>query len=335
MKKRIVGIMLCLILLLSGCGCVADVDIGQSLAEHFKNFDTDFFLWTNDATAEFEKLFEQYPERQIYLGQVTSVPKLFGTKIKIEYMNQDVSESDIDIAESESDITELLDNQMVKGVTRGFILLKNQKGSDPDIVACRDTIKKENYLHIMGMSAMECTFVTNDFTQDTMMEYTVEYMEDRDIILAGRRLVEEKVKVLADSLWLQGTGQRTVVKAIHDYIIKNTAYDSDGSTDFIDHTPYGVFAKGISVCDGYTYAAKLLLDAAGIENYTVDGKASDEDHTWNIVKIGDTFYHMDVTWDDPLNDLGRDMLIYDYFLINDEKIKEDHSWEYTSVPECK
>ena len=46
---------------------------------------------------------------------------------------------------------------------------------------------------------------------------------------------------------------------------------------------------------------------------------------WNMVKVDGKWYHMDVTWDDPLTSDGRPMLRYDYFLISEAKIREDHT----------
>ena len=42
------------------------------------------------------------------------------------------------------------------------------------------------------------------------------------------------------------------------------------------------------------------MDMLGIENGTVSGEAGDEQHIWNTVKLDDQWYHVDVTWDDPI-----------------------------------
>ncbi|MFI3250068.1 MAG: transglutaminase domain-containing protein, partial [Eubacteriales bacterium] len=119
------------------------------------------------------------------------------------------------------------------------------------------------------------------------------------------------------------------VKAIHDTIINNTTYEYTGSRS---HTAAAVFVDGKAVCDGYAKAFNLLSYMAGISSMRITGYAG-EDHAWNLVNVMGTWYHIDVTWDDPIS--TRPVLRYDYFLISDSKISADHSWtKYSEIPSC-
>ena len=60
----------------------------------------------------------------------------------------------------------------------------------------------------------------------------------------------------------------------------------------------------------------LYLNILGIKNY----KISTEDHIWNALYLDDNWYHLDLTWDDPITNDNREILIYDFFLINDENL---------------
>lgn len=126
---------------------------------------------------------------------------------------------------------------------------------------------------------------------------------------------------------------------MHDYIITKTKYDvaeedslekGNGGIHFRSHYPESVLFNGTGVCDGYAAAMYLLLDAAGIENYVVYGKAKGQKegfgHAWNLVKIGGKFYYLDVTWDDPVPDQG-DKVFYDYFNVSAEELRKDHEWD--------
>lgn len=58
------------------------------------------------------------------------------------------------------------------------------------------------------------------------------------------------------------------------------------------------------VCEGYARAMKVLCDKANIPCVLVDGNASADSneggaHMWNYVQIGDTWYGVDTTWNDP------------------------------------
>lgn len=111
------------------------------------------------------------------------------------------------------------------------------------------------------------------------------------------------------------------IKAIHDYIINNTEYDTLKTknikdTTYHSNTAYGVLIEGYGICSGYSDAMKLFLDKLNIINY----KISNDQHIWNLVYLDGTWLHLDLTWDDPVNDknITRD----NYFLISTKTLKE-------------
>lgn len=114
------------------------------------------------------------------------------------------------------------------------------------------------------------------------------------------------------------------VKALHDYLVLHLKYDE--TLQMVSHSPEGVMKNQTAVCDGYARTMRLLLLLSGIECEIVSGTAKGEDHAWNLVHLEDGWYHVDVTWDDPLPDEeGR--VLYTYFLRNDAYMAQDHVWE--------
>ncbi|MDO4862763.1 MAG: leucine-rich repeat protein [Ruminococcus sp.] len=101
------------------------------------------------------------------------------------------------------------------------------------------------------------------------------------------------------------------VKALHDWVCNNTVYDSSDENDLANHVDSAVFFDGVAVCEGYAKAYNLLLHEAGIESCYVYNSS----HAWNMVKLGDDWYHSDTTWDDG------DKVSYDWFLCTDAELK--------------
>ena len=68
------------------------------------------------------------------------------------------------------------------------------------------------------------------------------------------------------------------------------------------------------------------MNLLGVECYYVSSELMN--HGWNIIKINGEYYHVDVTWDDPVLD-NFGMVNHDYFLLSDNKIqeKEHFNWE--------
>ena len=85
--------------------------------------------------------------------------------------------------------------------------------------------------------------------------------------------------------------------AIHDYLVENVSYVDTGDSSY---NAYSALINGIAVCSGYTECFKTFMDMLGIENGTVSGEAGNEQHIWNTVMLDGQWYHVDVTWDDPI-----------------------------------
>lgn len=131
-------------------------------------------------------------------------------------------------------------------------------------------------------------------------------------------------------------------KVLHDYIIEHSRYDYQNLVNNTlppdSYTAYGVLLKGSGVCQGYAEAMNILARKAGLETIMISGSAynngSLESHAWNLIKINGGYYHLDVTWDDPVDEDGTDHLLYTYFNLNDKEMQKDHSWQGNLYPNC-
>ena len=125
---------------------------------------------------------------------------------------------------------------------------------------------------------------------------------------------------------------------LHDYIVLNTKYDLSGEIeDYNDGiSAYDILVMGNGVCQGYAQAYGYLLDRIGIESMMVTSEIMA--HAWNLVKIDGEWYHVDVTWDDPVPDaVGR--VNHSYFMLSDSAIlcesdtraTAHHDWDSEGV----
>ena len=165
-----------------------------------------------------------------------------------------------------------------------------------------------NYVHpYNGFNHIETEF---DNTGKVEIIIHKSYSED-EIIAIEQKLDEIQNKVLTEN-----TTTEQKIKLIHDYIINNTKYDvqkteNTNSTLYKSEIAYGPLLQGYGICSGYTDAMQLILERLEIENF----KVASANHVWNAVKIDDTWKHLDLTWDDPILDIGLDWIIHDFYLI--------------------
>lgn len=159
------------------------------------------------------------------------------------------------------------------------------------------------------------------------------YLEGKTPYLdeTNQAVLDTAVKI-HDELITSDMSDYEKVKAYHDYIINTTTYSETGERA---HSITGALLDGACVCEGYTEALDLLCYLSGIECIGVSGTGETDSafgpHAWNKVRLGDKWYNVDVTWDDPVS--SRDILRYDYFLISDDKMAQDHEWYlYPHIP---
>ncbi len=104
---------------------------------------------------------------------------------------------------------------------------------------------------------------------------------------------------LADMLsWVPfGASDLEKVKAVHDWLCWNVTYDDaaveSGNHTWYDHNAYGALVKRVCVCDGYSEAFACAMKRLGIPCTVV----SAHNHSWNRVRVGGSWYHLDATWD--------------------------------------
>lgn len=112
------------------------------------------------------------------------------------------------------------------------------------------------------------------------------------------------------------------LKYVHDWIVNNTVYRH--ADTYYETEADGPLVYGTAVCEGYSKAFMYFAQSLGYECVCAIGRAGGVDHMWNMVKLGGQWYNVDVTWDDPVMSDGSNKLRYNYFLISDSKIQQDH-----------
>lgn len=169
-----------------------------------------------------------------------------------------------------------------------------------------------------------CTLVSSVFGTSCSIEYCIERDEYVQLKAELDKACNEAIAAVTnpEDKWLTEL-------EIHDYIIDNCRYLMK-KNDYLCSSAYGALVTKEAACEGYSKAAKLLLDRAGVESALLSGTSTGADgsvgaHMWNAVKLNGEYYYLDCTWDDPVSDDGKDVKIYSYFNINNEVISRTHS----------
>ena len=169
--------------------------------------------------------------------------------------------------------------------------------------------------------------ITDSVVHDITIIFTV---EDADTSSKNAA-----VKEAIASLNITGTAAEKVEK-IHDYLVKTLSYAVDELAEetkigngYIDHNIRSQYKALVGdhyvVCEGYAKSFKLICDYYDIPCLLISGDADNgsgetEKHMWNLVYVENSWYTMDVTWDDPIGGSG---IYHTYFLVGQNTIDDD------------
>ena len=162
------------------------------------------------------------------------------------------------------------------------------------------------------------------------------YQQDLDILA-----VLEQISTLTD----QDLTDYERELALHDWMLDWAEYDPgalsnapQGEPMPDNDNPYGFLTGRKGICLGYASTFQLLMDLSGIECLTVEGNShgGTEDHAWNLVKLEEEWYAVDVTWDDPVASFTIPAsLAHMYFNVTSDFLRRnDHFWDPEGVPEA-
>ncbi|MDD4006927.1 MAG: transglutaminase domain-containing protein [Sphaerochaetaceae bacterium] len=109
-----------------------------------------------------------------------------------------------------------------------------------------------------------------------------------------------------------------LVRGVYEQLGRNTVYDES----YPDQSLYSVLVCGRGVCAGFAKAFACIMDFSGIPCITVTGTLEGQNHSWNMVRIGGKWYHIDVTSSASLSDSGD--AFYSFLCISDTQIAQTH-----------
>ncbi len=161
----------------------------------------------------------------------------------------------------------------------------------------------------------------------TVYQASVIYTDSAQMEAATTTAINQALAALN----LSGKSEFDKIKAIHDYVVERIDYTNDNT--YKCHSTYAAIVEGKAVCQGYASLFLRMCKQSGIParyitGYGITEEGKKEAHAWNIVKLGDYWYNVDTTWDDPI--MLR-ALYYDYFLKSDADFADhERSEEYTT-----
>lgn len=187
-----------------------------------------------------------------------------------------------------------------------------------------------NYMNYFVHPYNSFSNIRTVISESGQINITIHYLYTEEEI----KTINQKVNEIYAKVIKENMTDYDKIKTIHDYIIDNTKYDvernNDENSKYNSYKAYGPLIEGYATCSGYTDAMALFLEKIGIKNFKVATELMQEDisgHVWNAIYLDGKWLHLDLTWDDPVSDDGKDYLLHKYFLISSKELEEADSGE--------
>lgn len=262
-----------------------------------------------------------------YLSQLESDTLKGITKFQIPY-NMNQNEWRID---SEKELTEILKYTLENYKEK--ITIKFNKGSYT-INQMNEVIYK--VLDELMVTYPKVTYVSYKLTSygnkapKILLEFTYALPQIPTLKQYDKN-TDQKIEQLIKQLIQPGMKDYEREWVLGDYLIKNLIYAKQET--HLNHTMQGAITEGRAVCDGYAKSYMYLLNSIGIPTQFVTGVADNIPHAWNLVKLIDGYYHVDLTWADLEEDhIGN---FYNYFNETDTYMELTHIWEKGHFPKAE
>ncbi len=165
-----------------------------------------------------------------------------------------------------------------------------------------------NALASLIFSKMPLIFHVNTFSYGPVYSGTIGYITpqyhyDADTYASMLAEIDQGAEAMVSDL-KGNNALDDVQKAllVHDrlaYFCEYTLIEDTADPAFLtSHSIYGAMVIGDAVCQGYAAAYTYMLEKLDIPSYICVSTALN--HAWNIVYVNGNYYHVDVTYDDPI-----------------------------------
>ena len=177
------------------------------------------------------------------------------------------------------------------------------------------------------------SYINNEITGHRI-EFS--YSMDAPAIISANRMLEDALIGIVRQAGRMDVSYETV-KSVFEYFVENCAYDETN----MDQSMYSVMTGRSGVCASFARAFEFVMQCLGIPCTVVYGRLTGSEgilsttlgHEWNILKLGDSWYHVDVT--SALSISGVEEIDYRFLCTTTEDILKTHVIDNpVPIPEC-
>lgn len=166
---------------------------------------------------------------------------------------------------------------------------------------------------------IDYTWLYSKLDDNTVVKIILKYKYDIDIVEQYQEQIDKNIEPLLKDCENFTTDYEKALH-IYEWLVTNITYDKENTED--KQNIISALINKNTVCAGYTTAYNYILHKVNIPSTMVTGTHDKDNHAWNIIKINDKYYYVDVTGGDTYdNSIGE--VVYHYFMFDTQDAYSD------------
>lgn len=286
-------------------------------------FDTDYVGEPNADMAEVCKQIRKNPMCAYCVESLSyelyKVPAYYESKIHVEFAESAESIENIIMLNYSSKLSDLIYSALLSGDNRLAVMINHCSYTDDDV----KNIVYDLYYKSPLIVPKEPGVVVHMFSSSgnqKLFEINIDYGVTEEEFAEYKNYIEEfhkEFKLDSNSTDLE------IVTYASAYIINSCSVSQLAA----DNSAYSALANGQATSKGLSLALISICKENNIECMLVSGQRNWKNHYWSIVKINDSYFHIDIE---------RCIIdsIESGFLLNDENMWEMYRWNLPEYPSC-
>lgn len=191
----------------------------------------------------------------------------------------------------------------------------------------------DNVMKALEYDNPQLFWITGGYTfTPGLNELEVEFNALAEKLDENKATFNSKVDELMGSLYFPYKAKDYIKeKLVHDKVIEIVKYDEENE---LGYSAFSALVDGKASCGGYAKAFQLLMQKSNVPCYYSVGRVYQgdniTDHAWNVVRLGEGHYNVDLTLNDTaLEKFG--VTSYEFYNLSDAELAETRVKNFAST----
>ena len=252
--------------------------------------------------------------------ELNKIVTFYEAQINISYSSHGEKVENIAVLPYSTGVDGIIKEMLIDGSNRGVLLINQSTLSAQEMEEMVAEVYRRNPAIAPRQPGISVKMYSGT-NQQRLYEINMSYSMESEELAARKEMLAQFAPFEQLDTSRLSEGQRALVA--FEYIRRNISVEPSGQNSTI----YSALIQRHADSEGIALAYVELCRQLDVECRIVYGQRNWQDHCWNIIRLGQSYYHVDAA-------LEADIPTEDSFMRLDEQIWDIYRWDMASYPAC-